>query len=492
MATNILMPALSPTMEEGKLSKWLVQEGDEVHSGDILAEIETDKATMEFEAVDEGRIGKILVPEGSEGVKVNQPIAVLLEEGEDAGAAATPAASGAIDISSAMASIKDAVSKEAGRTKPAGKAEAKTPTLQPGPLTATLSPRGGEGDSKMSTLAPAERGRGQGEGVSNPAAASEQKSNGRVFASPLAKRMAEQAGIELSSVHGSGPRGRIIKADVEAAQKSGTAKAGKVSTAAPPGAVAAQGEAGAIAGVAPLPDAKRYFKPEDYEEIPHDSMRKSIAKRLSSAKTLIPHYYLTVDCNIDRLLEARARLNERSPKGDGAYKLSVNDFIVKASALALMRVPEANSSWTETAILRHKHGDVGVAVALDFGLITPIVFRAEEKGLIQISNEVKSLAERARTRKLKPQEFEGGTFAISNLGMFGIRDFTAVINPPHAAILAVGAGEQRPIVRDGKIEAATVMTVTMSCDHRVIDGATGARFLQAFKGFIEEPASMLL
>ena len=245
-------------------------------------------------------------------------------------------------------------------------------------------------------------------------------------------------------------------------------------------------------GVAPLPDAKLYFKPEDYQEIPHDSMRKSIAKRLSSAKTLIPHYYLTIDCNIDRLLEARARLNETSPKGEGAYKLSVNDFIVKASALALIRVPEVNASWTETSILRHKHADVGVAVALDFGLITPIVFRAEEKGLAQISNEMKSLAERARTKKLKPQEFEGGSFAISNLGMFGIREFTAVINPPHAAILAVGAGEKRAVVGDGKVETATLMTVTMSCDHRVIDGATGARFLQAFKGFIEEPASMLL
>jgi pyruvate dehydrogenase E2 component (dihydrolipoamide acetyltransferase) len=247
-----------------------------------------------------------------------------------------------------------------------------------------------------------------------------------------------------------------------------------------------------VPGIAPLPDAKLFFKPDDYEEIPHDSMRKSIAKRLSSAKALIPHYYLTIDCNIDRLLEARGRLNERAPKGDGAYKLSVNDFIVKACALALMRVPEVNSSWTETAILRHRHADVGVAVALDFGLITPIVFHAEEKGLVQISSEVKSLAERARTKKLKPQEFEGGTFAISNLGMFGIRDFTAVINPPQAAILAIGAGEQRVIVRNGNIEAATLMTVTMSCDHRVIDGATGARFLQAFKGFIEEPASMLL
>jgi pyruvate dehydrogenase E2 component (dihydrolipoamide acetyltransferase) len=295
--------------------------------------------------------------------------------------------------------------------------------------------------------------------------------------------------LELSSVHGSGPRGRIVKADIEAAQRTGVAK--PAAEWAPQAAAAARGES-AITGIAPLPDAKLYFKPEDYKEIPHDSMRKSIAKRLSSAKTLIPHYYLTVDCDIDRLLEARARLNEMSPKGEGAYKLSVNDFIVKACALALIRVPEVNASWTETSTLRHKHADVGVAVALDFGLVTPIVFRAEEKGLAQISSEVKSLAERARTKKLKPQEFEGGSFAISNLGMFGIREFTAVINPPHAAILAVGAGERRAIVRDGKIEAAMVMTVTMSCDHRVIDGATGARFLQAFKGFIEEPASMLL
>jgi pyruvate dehydrogenase E2 component (dihydrolipoamide acetyltransferase) len=485
MPTNILMPALSPTMEEGKLAKWLVKEGDEVRSGDILAEIETDKATMEFEAVDEGRIGKILVPEGSEGVKVNQPIAVLLGEDESAGAAA--ATPGTVDISSAMESIKHAVSKEAG-AKSIAKSESKSLAPRQRPLTPALSPRGGEGDSKMSTLAPAERGRGQGEGVSKPAPSSEQKSNGRVFASPLAKRMAEQAGIELSSVHGSGPRGRIVKSDVEAAKTGAPPSvAGKPATASP-----TRGEAGTAAGTSPLPDAKLFFKPEDYEEIPHDSMRKSIAKRLSSAKTLIPHYYLTIDCNIDRLLEARARLNERSPKGEGAYKLSVNDFIVKASGLALMRVPEVNASWTETSILRHKHADVGVAVSLDFGLITPIVFRAEEKGLAQISNEVKSLAERARAKKLKPQEFEGGTFAISNLGMFGIRDFTAVINPPHAAILAVGAGEQRAIVRDGKMEIATVMTVTMSCDHRVIDGATGARFLQAFKGFIEEPASMLL
>jgi len=476
MATNILMPALSPTMEEGKLSKWLVKEGDEVHSGDILAEIETDKATMEFEAVDEGRIAKILVPEGSEAVKVNQPIAVLLGEDEDASAGTAP--SGPVDITSAMASIKDAVSKETGKASQGVRSAAKQQIPQQVPP---------PGDSKTNTPAPADRGRGEGEGNAKQIAPSEQKSNGRIFASPLAKRMAAQTGVDLATVRGSGPRGRIVKSDIEATQKSGGKRVPAVGAA----TVAAKSEAG-VAGIAPFADAKLFFRPEDYEEIPHDSMRKSIARRLSSAKTLIPHYYLTIDCNIDRLLEARSRLNEKSPKGDGAYKLSVNDFIVKACALALMRVPEVNSSWTETAMLRHKHADVGVAVALDFGLITPIVFHAEEKGLAQISNDVKSLAARARAKKLKPQEFEGGTFAISNLGMFGIREFTAVINPPHAAILAVGAGEQRPIVRNGKIESATLMTVTMSCDHRVVDGATGARFLQAFKGFIEEPASMLL
>ena len=247
-----------------------------------------------------------------------------------------------------------------------------------------------------------------------------------------------------------------------------------------------------MAGIAALPDARLFYKPGDYVEIPHDAMRKSIAKRLSSAAASIPHFYLTIDCNIDSLMATRARLNEASPKGEGAYKLSVNDFIVKASALALMHVPEVNASWTETAILRHKHADVGVAVALDFGLVTPIVFAAEEKGLAVISGEVRALAERARAKKLKPQEFEGGSFAISNLGMFGIKNFTAVINPPHAGILAVGAGEQRAVVVDDKLEIATVMTVTMSCDHRVIDGATGARFLQVFKQYIEEPAAMLL
>jgi len=467
VAINILMPALSPTMEEGKLAKWLVKEGDTVKSGDILAEIETDKATMEFEAVDEGKIGKILVPEGTEGVKVNAPIATLI--GDDGNADAAP------DISSAMASIKDAVSAEA---KPPPKA------ATPVPLTPTLSPKGGEGVSSGSTLAPATRGRGQGEGAIANA------SSERVFASPLARRIAERKGVDLSSVAGSGPRGRIVKADVEAA-KPGEAKPAVKAPAATPAQKPADAHAApSIAGVAPLPDARAFFKAEDYEEIPHDSMRKAIARRLTSSKTLIPHFYLTIDCNIDGLLATRARLNEAGAKG--GFKLSVNDFVVKASALALMRVPEVNASWTDTAILRHKHADVGVAVALDFGLITPIVFRADEKGLAVISNEIKSLAERAKSKKLKPQEFEGGGFAVSNLGMFGIKEFTGVINPPHAAILAVGAGEQRAIVKNGRIEAATMMTVTMSCDHRVVDGATGARFLDAFRQFIEEPAAMLL
>jgi pyruvate dehydrogenase E2 component (dihydrolipoamide acetyltransferase) len=253
----------------------------------------------------------------------------------------------------------------------------------------------------------------------------------------------------------------------------------------------APAQSASIAGIAPLPDAKLFYKPDDYEEIPHDSMRKAIAKRLTSAKTLMPHFYLNIDCNIDELMAVRAKLNAQSPKENG-YKLSVNDFVVKASALSLMRVPAVNASWTETSILRHKHADIGIAVALDFGLITPIVFRAEKKGLAVISNEVKSLAERAKAKKLKPQDYEGGGFSISNLGMFGIKDFTAVINPPQAAILAVGMGEQRPVVKDGILKTATIMTVTLSCDHRVIDGATGAHFLQAFKGFIEEPSSMLL
>ena len=428
MATQILMPALSPTMEEGKLAKWLVKEGDKVKSGQVLAEIETDKATMEFEAVDEGRIGRILVPAGAENVKVNAPIAVLLADGEDANAV--------VNISAAMKSIQEAVKNEAPKAAPVAAPAAKAPE------------------------------------AAKPMPANDGK---RIFVSPLARRIAAQKGIDLAALSGTGPRGRIVKSDIENAK---------------PGQKPAAASVGAATGMS-LPDARLYYKKENYEEIPHDGMRKTIAKRLTAAKMLIPHYYLTIDCRLDSLMLTRAKLNEAAGK-NAAYKLSVNDFVVKASAMALMKCPDVNASWTEDAILRHAHADVGIAVALPFGLITPIVFKAEEKGLADISNEIKELAGRARDKKLKPSDYEGGGFSVSNLGMFGIREFTAVINPPQSAILAVGAGEQRAIVVDGKVEVATMMTCTMSCDHRVIDGATGSRFLQVFKQFIEEPASMLL
>ncbi len=462
MSTQILMPALSPTMEEGKLAKWHVKEGDVVKAGDILAEIETDKATMEFEAIDEGRIGKILIPEGAEGIKVNVPIAVLeTEDGEPAPQ----------DIPATMQAIREALapaSPPAQRAPfpPAGNAAPMAPTpASPAPRAA---PRSGNGASAPHT---------------------EQ----RLFASPLAKRIAERDGVDIASVHGSGPRGRIVKADVEAAAKGGVPKPAPPREEQTPAKPVAAPEAHAVsAGLAPLPDARLFYKPGEYEAVPNDSMRKAIARRLTSAKSLIPHYYLTIDCDIGALMALRARLNEKSPKAEGAYKLSINDFIIKAAAMALIKHPDVNASWTEAAILKHKHADIGIAVDLNPGLITPIVFKAEAKGLIEISNEIKSLAERAKAKKLKPQEYEGGAFSISNLGMFGIKEFTAIINPPQSAILAVGAGEERAVVRDGKIVPATIMSVTMSCDHRVIDGATGARFLQTLKTFIEEPASMLL
>ncbi len=445
-------------MEEGKLAKWLVKEGDEVHAGDVIAEIETDKATMEFEAVDEGRILKILVPEGSEGVKVNQPIALLSEEGE-------ATTTGADEISSAMASIKSAVATEAAKTTSATRDAVVPRTTHLAEPSAAVVTKEDEIEKHRPNR------------------------NERILASPLARRIAEERGIELSAVVGSGPRGRIVKADVEAARQSGPALLSKQASSSP---AVASVKGTSMPVVAPLPDARVFFKPEEYEIVPHDAMRKSIARRLTSAASLIPHFYLTIDCRIDALLSVRTKLNAQSPKGEGAYKLSVNDFLVKASALALMRVPEVNASWTEESVLRHRHANIGVAVALDFGLITPIISHAEDQGLVAISNTVKELAERARTKQLKPQEFEGGTFAISNLGMFGIKQFTAVINPPHAAILAVGAGEERPLVREGKVESANMMTLTLSCDHRVIDGATGARFLSVLKMFVEDPAAMLL
>ena len=489
MSTNILMPALSPTMEEGRIAKWHVKEGDAVKTGDILAEIETDKATMEFEAIDDGRIGAILVPEGAEHVKVNQPIAVLLSEGEKPGAAPAPG-SDAPNIPDAMKAIREAIAPKSssplmGEDAPKGQVGRPTATRQPLPEAA-----------RAASPLPQGEGRKSGNGADRP-------QTDRLFASPLAKRIAKMQGIDIAVLHGSGPRGRIVKADVELAKKGipsplagegapqarmGGEPQSVQRTAPEPGAM--------VAGLAPLPDARLFFKEGEYELVPHDNMRKTIARRLTSAKALIPHYYLTVDCDIANLMAARARLNDHAPKGvDGktpAYKLSVNDFVIKAAAMALMKHPDVNSSWTDAALLRHKHADIGVAVDLNPGLITPIVFKAETRGLADISNEVRSLAERAKAKKLKPQEFEGGCFSISNLGMFGIKDFTALINPPQSAILAVGAGEERAVVRDGKVVVANIMTVTMSCDHRIIDGATGARFLQTFKSFIEEPAAMLL
>ncbi|MDZ4366188.1 MAG: pyruvate dehydrogenase complex dihydrolipoamide acetyltransferase [Afipia sp.] len=426
MPIEILMPALSPTMEEGTLAKWHVKEGDEVKSGDIIAEIETDKATMEVEAVDEGRIGKLLVAEGTEGVAVNKPIAILLEEGENASDVKAPE------------KAKAPEKPKAAETKPAPdapKAEArKEQILKPAPANGMGS---------------------------------------RIFASPLARRIAEQKGIDLSSVQGSGPRGRIVKADVE------SAKPGARKTAAPSGLPA---PTSAI-------DARAFYVEGTYEEIPLDGMRKTIARRLTQSMQEIPHFYLTVDCELDELLATRKKLNAEASEG---AKLSVNDFLIRAAALALVKVPMANVSFAGNALLKHDHADIGIAVALDGGLITPIIRAAETKGLAEISAEAKSLAERARNKKLKPNEFEGGSFSISNLGMFGIKHFTAVVNPPQAAILAVGKGEERPIVHDGKLEVATVMTVTMSCDHRAIDGALGAQFLEAFKSFVEYPARMLL
>ncbi|BDA84675.1 dihydrolipoyllysine-residue acetyltransferase component of pyruvate dehydrogenase complex [Aureimonas sp. SA4125] len=457
MPINVTMPALSPTMEEGTLAKWLVKEGDKVSSGDVIAEIETDKATMEVEAVDEGTVTKILVAAGTEGVKVNAVIAILTAEGEDASAA-----EGAI---AADPKADDAATAPEAEAAPAAK-----------PAEPAAAPR------------------------EKPVAADAGK-GGRVIASPLAKRIARDAGVDLGSMTGSGPHGRIIKADVEAAAKAGPApKAeGAPKTDAPKAEVAAPAAAGAAAPKGQSDEQiKKLFAEGSYESIPHDGMRKTIAKRLVEAKTTIPHFYLTIDCELDALLALRAQLNAAAPvtktdKGDKpAYKLSVNDMIIKAHALALKAVPAANVSWTETAMLKHGNVDVGVAVSIEGGLITPIIRRADEKTLSAISNEVKDMAGRARARKLKPEEYQGGTTAVSNLGMFGVKDFAAVINPPHATILAVGAGEPRAVVKNGAVVVATVMSVTLSTDHRAVDGALGAELMAAFKQYIESPMGMLV
>ena len=446
MATNILMPALSPTMTEGTLARWLKKEGDEVRSGDVLAEIETDKATMEVEAVDEGVLSKILVPDGTAGVKVNDPIAVLTVDGEEAPASAAPASPAA----------------------PAAQAA-------PAPTPAPAAP-----PPAAAQAAPAPMANGH--------------DTDRVFASPLARRMAKQANIDLSSMKGSGPNGRIVRADIEARHASGAgparleAQAGAREADAPPPPVQ---QAKPAPKAAPTSGAAPVTAP--HQLVPNSTMRKVIARRLLESHQLVPNFYVTMDIEIDALLKLRADLNARSPKdGPGAFKLSVNDLVIKAAAAALRRVPKVNASYTEDAMIVYDDIDISVAVSMPDGLITPIVRKADQKGLAAISNEMKDLGARAKSGKLKPEEFQGGSFSISNLGMFGVKQFTAIINPPQAAILAVGAGEKRPVVKDGALAVATVMTCTLSVDHRVADGALGAEWMAVFKGIVEDPLILML
>ncbi len=431
MPTEILMPALSPTMEEGTLAKWLVKEGDTVSSGDLLAEIETDKATMEFEAVDEGTIGKILIPEGTEGVKVNTAIAVLLEDGESAD-----------DIAATPAKAPEAAPAAAGN-------EAAAPAVSEAPAPSPAAPVKSDG--------------------------------GRIFASPLARRIGAQKGLDLAQITGSGPHGRIVKADVE----------GATATAPAPAPAAAAPVAAAAAPAGPSADSvAKMYEGREYEEIKLDGMRKTIAARLSEAKQTIPHFYLRRDIKLDALLKFRSQLNKQL-EGRGV-KLSVNDFIIKAVANALQQVPACNAVWAGDRVLQLKPSDVAVAVAIEGGLFTPVLQDADTKSLSALSTEMKDLAGRARERKLAPHEYQGGTFAISNLGMFGIDNFDAIVNPPHAGILAVGTGVKKPVVGgDGELTVATVMSVTMSVDHRVIDGALGAELLQAIVENLENPMVML-
>ncbi|EMS97750.1 dihydrolipoamide acetyltransferase [Agrobacterium tumefaciens str. Cherry 2E-2-2] len=458
MPINITMPALSPTMEEGNLAKWLVKEGDKVAPGDVIAEIETDKATMEVEAVDEGTVAKLVVPAGTEAVKVNALIAILAADGEDVAEAAK---------GGAAAPAKAEAKAEAPKQE--AKAEAAAPAVA--------------GNGFVGNASPASAG---GDRVGNGAPAS--ASGERIFASPLARRLAKEAGLDLSAVSGSGPHGRIVKTDVEKAAASGGAKA------APSAAAAAGAPAPALAKGQSDEAVLKLFEQGSYELVPHDGMRKVIAKRLVESKQTVPHFYVSVDCELDTLLALRAQLNAAAPEKDGkpAYKLSVNDMVIKALALALRDVPDANVSWTESAMVKHKHSDVGVAVSIPGGLITPIIRKAEEKSLSTISNEMKDYGKRAKERKLKPEEYQGGTTAVSNMGMMGVKSFSAVINPPHATILAVGAGEERAVVKNGEIKIANVMTVTLSTDHRCVDGALGAELIGAFKRYIENPMGMLV
>lgn len=447
MSINITMPALSPTMEEGTLAKWHVKEGDSVSAGDVIAEIETDKATMEVEAIDEGTVGRILVSEGAENVKVNAVIAVLLEEGESASDI------GDVKADAPAPKAEDKAEDKAEEKKQEPKAEKAEKPAEPKPAAAP---------------APAK---------------SEAKPEGRTFASPLARRLAKDAGIDVSALVGSGPKGRVIKADVEKAKKEGVPAAGK----------AAAGQAALAAGMG-ADAVKALYEEGSYEIVPNDGMRKTVAARLTEAKQTVPHFYLTLDCKLDNLLAARADINAAAPKdkeGRPAYKLSVNDFIVKAWAIALQQVPAANATWAGDSILYHKRSDIAVAVAVPGGLFTPVVRSAETKSLRQISDEVRDFAVRAKSKKLAPHEYQGGSSAVSNLGMYGIKDFAAVINPPHGTILAIGAGEERVYPENGEIRIGNFMSVTLSCDHRSVDGALGAEALGAFKKLIEQPVMML-
>ena len=459
MPINILMPALSPTMEKGNLAKWLKKEGDTVKSGDVIAEIETDKATMEVEAVDEGILAKIVVPEGTADVPVNQLIALIAGEGEDPKSVTAPAAGG----SAAPAPAPKA------ETAPAAPAAAPQPQAAAAPSAAAP--------------APAAKPNGAGQAAGN-----------RVFASPLAKRIAKEGGIDIASVKGSGPHGRIVEKDVRSAIAGGGAKPAAAPAAAA-AAPAAKPAAPQLASSMGADQVKAMFEAGTYEEVPLDGMRKTIAKRLVESKQTVPHFYLSLDCELDALMALREQINAAAGKdkdGKPAYKLSVNDFVIKALAIALQRVPAANAVWAEDRILKMKHSDVGVAVAIEGGLFTPVVRKAEQKTLTAISAEVKDMAGRARNRRLKPEEYSGGSTAVSNLGMFGIKNFQAVINPPQGTILAVGAGESRVVVKNGAPAVVQAMTVTLSCDHRVVDGALGAELLAAFKQLIESPMGMLV
>ncbi|WP_429911275.1 pyruvate dehydrogenase complex dihydrolipoamide acetyltransferase [Glycocaulis sp.] len=469
MPIEVLMPALSPTMEEGTLSRWLVKEGDEVKSGDVIAEIETDKATMEVEAVDEGRVGKIVVEGGTEGVKVNAVIAVLLEEGEDESALK--------DVQSS-ASQKPAPQDEGKGKEPKSSKEDSPP---PSAKADTSPARGGGKNGEDAVSSPVHGG------VNREAVNAERKRDGggdsRLKASPLAKRMAQLEGLDLSDLEGSGPNGRIVKRDVEAALSQGVSKASKKD--------AVQDKTGAPAKTEPGKISVASLNLEDgtYEVVPLDGMRKTIARRMTASFRDVPHFPLSIDLELDALLKLRSELNAKAPEG---VKVSVNDMLIRACALALIRVPESNASYTDEGLVMHKHADVAVAVAIDGGLITPVIKKAETKGLAKISEEMKDLAARARERKLKPEEFQGGTFSISNLGMMGIKSFASIINEPQGMILSVGAGEKRPVVKNDALAIATVMTITLTCDHRVVDGATGAKFLAALKPLVEDPVTMLL